>query len=499
MESTTNILELRKITKQFPGVTALREVDFALRRGEVHALVGENGAGKSTLVKIITGVLEPTQGEILYEGRPVVWDNPQESIRRGIAAIYQEPAIFPDLNVAENIFMGHQPVNPITRKIGWGRLYRETNRLFETLKADIRATDKIVALSIAERQLVEIAKALSIEAKIVIMDEPTSALSISESERLFAIIRELKSRGTSILFISHRIEDIFRVADRVTALRDGSYVATRDIRAVEIGDLIQMMVGRVVENLFPKVQTEIGRELLRVEGLSKKGKFKDVSFRLHAGEILGLYGLVGAGRTEVARAVFGMDPADSGRIYVEGVEAPILDPRQAIRRGIAYVSENKDEEGIILNMDIASNITLPILRQFVKAGLLDRRAEEATASEYTRMLDVKAAGPRQKVISLSGGNKQKVSLAKWLASRARIILFDEPTKGIDVGAKAAVHRFISELAARGYGILMISSELSEIMGMSDKILVMHEGIVKGLFRPVETSQQEILASALAGV
>ena len=499
MKATTNILELRKITRQFPGVTALREVDFTLRRGEVHALVGENGAGKSTLVKIVTGVLQPSQGEILYEGLPVVWDNPQESIRRGIAAIYQEPAIFPDLNVAENIFMGHHPANPLTRVINWRRLYRETNRLFETLKADIRATDKIVALSIAERQLVEIAKALSVQARVVIMDEPTSALSISESEELFAIIRELKSRGASIIFISHRIEDIFKVADRVTALRDGSHVGTRDIRAVEVGDLIQMMVGRAVDNLFPKVRTEIGRELLRVEGLSRKGKFKGVSFRLHAGEILGLYGLVGAGRTEVARAVFGMDPPDSGKIWVEGVEVPIRDPREAIRRGIAYVSENKDEEGIILNMDIASNISLPILRRFVKAGLLDRRAEEAAASGYTRMLDVKAAGVRQKVISLSGGNKQKVSLAKWLASGARIILFDEPTKGIDVGAKAAVHRFISELAARGYGILMISSELPEIMRMSDNILVMHEGIVKGLFRQAESSQEKILASALADV
>ncbi|MBN1838351.1 MAG: sugar ABC transporter ATP-binding protein, partial [Spirochaetales bacterium] len=432
-----------------------------------------------------------------YEGQPVVWENPRDSIDRGIAAIYQEPAIFPDLNVAENIFMGHQPRNELTRKINWRQLYRDTNELLRTLKSGINARDKITGLSIAERQLVEIAKALSIKAKVVIMDEPTSALSISESEELFAIVEELKAKGASIIFISHRIEDIFRVADRVTALRDGYNVGTRQIGEVDLGELIQLMVGRTVKNLFPKVQTEMGEELLRVEGLSKKGTFRDVSFSLKAGEILGLYGLVGAGRTEVAKAIFGMQPADAGKIYVRGQERAIQDPQKAIELGIAYVSENKDEEGIILNMDIASNITLPILERFVKVGLLDRSAELVTAEKYAKMLDVKASSVSQKVISLSGGNKQKVSLAKWLASEARIILFDEPTKGIDVGAKASVHRFVSELAAGGYAVLMISSELPEIMGMSDNILVMHEGIVKGYFARSDSSQEKILATALA--
>jgi len=491
------ILELKKITKQFPGVTALRDVDFELCRGEVHALVGENGAGKSTLAKIITGVLQPTEGTIQYEGAPVVWENPRHSIVRGIAAIYQEPAIFSDLNVAENIYMGHQPHGTFTRNINWRQLYKNTNELLETLKSNIKAKDKIVGLSIAERQLVEIAKALSINAKVVIMDEPTSALSISESEELFAIVEDLKAKGTSIIFISHRIEDIFRVADRVTALRDGYHVGTKAIDQVNLNDLIQMMVGRTVQNLFPKLETKIGEESLRVEGLSKKGKFRDVSFSLRSGEILGLYGLVGAGRTEVAKAIFGMDPADSGRIFVGGEQRSIPHPQKAIDLGIAYVPENKDEEGIILNMDITSNITLPILKDFIKTGLLDRAAEEATAEQYSKKLDVKASSVKQNVISLSGGNKQKVSLAKWLASRARIILFDEPTKGIDVGAKASVHKFISELAADGYAILMISSELPEIMGMSDNILVMHEGIVKGNFTRSEGSQEKILATALA--
>jgi rhamnose transport system ATP-binding protein len=494
---TDLVLELRKITKQFPGVTALREVDFDLRAGEVHALVGENGAGKSTLVKIITGVLQPTEGEILYEGQPVLWENPRDSISRGIAAIYQEPSIFPDLNVAENIFMGHQPRGGISRNIYWRKLYQDTNELLKTLKSRISAKDKIMGLSIAERQLVEIAKALSINARIVIMDEPTSALSISESEELFAIVEELKNKGASIIFISHRIEDIFKVADRVTALRDGYNVGTREIGRVDLGELIQLMVGRTVKNLFPKADAKIGEELLRVEGLSKKGQFRNVSFSVRAGEILGLYGLVGAGRTEVAKTVFGMQTADAGRIYVRGKEQVIPDPQKAIELGIAYVSENKDEEGVILNMDITSNITLPILKRFVAAGLLDRAAEQAIAEEYSAKLEVKASTVQQKVISLSGGNKQKVSLAKWLASKARIILFDEPTKGIDVGAKASVHRFISELAAEGYAVLMISSELPEIMGMSDNILVMHEGVVNGYFPRAEGSQERILATALA--
>lgn len=492
-----HILELRQITKQFPGVTALKDVDFDLRAGEVHALVGENGAGKSTLVKIITGVLQPTQGKIIYEGDPVSWHDPKESINRGIAAIYQDLAIFPDLNVAENIFMGHQPHNKTTRKINWRQLYAKTEELMQTLNVNIKPTDKIRGLSIAERQLVEIAKALSINAKIVIMDEPTSALSISESEELFQIIENLKQKGTSLIFISHRIEDIFKVADSVTALRDGMHVGTRDIDKVTLDELVQMMVGREVNNLFPKIEVTPGKEVLRVEKLSRRGEFRDVSFQVREGEILGLYGLVGAGRTEVAKAIFGMQELDSGKVYVHNQEVTIKNPYDAIALGIAYVPEDRDEEGIVLNMDITSNITLPILQKFSTFGWLDKAGERKTASEYTQMLDVKASGLDQHVIGLSGGNKQKVSLAKWLASASKIILFDEPTKGIDVGAKAAVHKFISELAAQKYAIVMISSELPEIMGMTDNILVMHEGLVKGYFRRENTTEEDILTTALA--
>ena len=345
------------------------------------------------------------------------------------------------------------------------------------LNSNIKPKDRIKGLSVAERQLVEIAKALSTNAKILIMDEPTSSLSISESNELFSIIHDLKAKGASIIFISHKLEDIFNVADRVTVLRDGNYISTKNMKGVSKDELIQMMVGRKVKNLFPKLEVSQGKELLRVEKLSQKGNFRDVSFSLHEGEILGLYGLVGAGRTEVAKAIFGMNPANSGKIFVNGKEVKISNPNYAIELGIGYASENRDEEGIILDMDITSNITLPILKKFSKFGWLDNKAERKTAKEYSEIL--------------------KFSLAKWLASEAKILIFDEPTKGIDVGAKASVHKFISELASKGFGILMISSELPEIMGMSDNILVMHEGLVTGFYRRSETNQEKILASAIA--
>ena len=496
-EKNEKILELKNITKEFPGVVALKGVDFDLRYGEVHTLVGENGAGKSTLVKIITGIYPQTSGDIIYEGGSVSWHNPLESIKRGIAAIYQEPTIFPDFNVAENIFMGHQSYNKVSRKINWRYLYKKTSTLMGGLAANIKPRDNIRGLSMAERQLVEIAKALSINAKILIMDEPTSALSISESRELFSIIQDLKKKGTSIIFISHKLEDIFNVADRVTVLRDGNCIGTKSMENVSKDEVIQMMVGREVKNLFPKLEVKQGNELLRVEGMSRKGSFKDVDFCLNEGEILGFYGLVGSGRTEVAKAIFGLEPANRGKIFIKGKEVRITNPNMAIELGIGYVPENKDEEGLILDMSITSNITLPILEKFSKFGWLDNKAERKTAEEYSEMLDVKASNLEQNVLSLSGGNKQKVSLAKWLASEAKILLFDEPTKGIDIGAKAAIHKFISELASKGFGILMISSELPEILGMSDNILVMHVGLISGYYKRSEATQEKILASAIS--
>ena len=492
----SKILELHGITKTFPGITALGDVDFDLRAGEVHALVGENGAGKSTLAKVITGVLQPTKGDIVYAGEHREWQGPQDAISAGIAAVYQDPSVFPDLDVAENIFMGHQPHAVVTRRIHWHRLHAQTEELLCSLNVNISSKAKLKNLSTAERQLVEIAKALSIGAKIVIMDEPTSALSISESQELFGIIEELKQKGTAIIFISHRVEDIFRIADRVTALRDGAIVGTRDIGEVDLDQMVRMMVGREVKQLFPKMNAEQGEEMLCVEHISRRNEFHDISFQVHRGEILGLYGLVGAGRTDVAKSIFGMKHLDSGKIYVRGKETIIRHPQTAISLGMAYLPEDRDEEGIILDMDISANITLPILRACSKLGWLDRNKEKLTAAQYTEMLTVKSDGLGQKLSGLSGGNKQKVSLAKWLASQCKLLILDEPTKGIDVGAKAAVHKFISELAVKGCAIVMISSELPEIMGMSDTILVMHEGVMKGRFKRNQVTEEEILTAAL---
>ena len=493
------ILELKNITKIFSGGAALDDVDFSLKYGEVHSIIGENGAGKSTLIKIITGVYFPTSGKIIYEGEDIVWSSPMESINSGIAAIYQEPAIFPDLNIAENIFMGHQSYNKYTRKISWRNLYKKTENLMKELNINLNPKQKIRSLSLAERQMVEIAKALSIKSKIIIMDEPTSALSISESEKLFEIIAQLKDSGVSVIFISHRIEDIFRVTDRLTVLRDGKCVGTKTIEEVTKDDLIQMMVGRKVDNLYPKLDAEIGEEILSTKNLSKKGAFKDVNFSLHKGEILGLYGLIGSGRTELAKAIFGMDPYDSGEVFLEGQKLNRLTPSQAIEKGIAYIPENRDEEGIILGMNLVSNISLPILSKISKLTWLDSEAEKELTNKFVDILEIKTSGIDQKVMNLSGGNKQKVSLAKWLATKTKIFIFDEPTKGIDVGAKASVHKFISELAVKGNGILMISSDLPEIIGMSDNILIMHEGLITGSFSRSEANQEKILEAALSNI
>ncbi len=493
-----HILELRGVSKRYPGVLALGGCSFDLRLGEVHAIVGENGAGKSTLIKIATGVQQPTDGEIRYEGERVVWRNPQEAIQRGVAAVYQDPATFPDLSVAENIFMNHQPHSAVSRRIHWGELHERTRDLLRSLNSGIDPRASLGRLSAAERQLVEIAKALSVNAKVLILDEPTSTLSRSESDELFRIIGDMRAKGVGIVFISHRLDDIFNIADRVTALRDGVHVGTEDIGNIDHDKLVQMMVGREVKNLFPKIETTPGKEMLRVKKLSRKGEFEEISFCLREGEIMGLYGLIGAGRTELAKCIFGMTRADSGRLFLGDQEATLKDPRAAISAGIAYIPEDRDEEGIILDMDVRENITLPLLETCSRLGWLNHELETQTATKYADALAVKSSGLDQKVGGLSGGNKQKVSLAKWLASHCRILILDEPTKGIDVAAKAAVHQLISEFASKGYSILMISSDLPEILGMADRVLVMHEGVLKGEFDREGLTEEKILSEALSG-
>jgi rhamnose transport system ATP-binding protein len=492
------ILELKKISKSFSGVEVLHEVSFALRPGEVHALLGENGAGKSTLVKVITGVHHPDKGEILLNGEPVHFGDARDSRQAGIAAIYQELSLFPDLDVAENIFAGRQPVTRGGR-VDWRKLYAEAGRLLESLGVQLDLKQKARTLSIAQQQMVEIARAFSISAQIVIMDEPTSSLTLHEVDDLFRLVRRLRAEGTAVIFISHRLEELFALADRVTVLRDGSYVGTRSMKDVTRDDLIRMMVGRTITNLFPKQDVRAGDVVLKVENLTRPGAFHDVSFELRRGEIVGLAGLVGAGRTNVARTIFGVEPATGGSIQVEGQDVAITSPQQAIKLGLAYVPEDRQLHGLIPAMHITSNISLPMLSQYARNGWLRDKMERKSTYDAALQMEVRANNIWQLARELSGGNQQKVVLAKWLSTNPRILILDEPTRGIDVGTKAAVHGLMSKLAAEGMAILMISSELPEILGMSDRVIVMREGYVTGHFSRAEATQEKIISAATQNV
>lgn len=493
-----HILELNKISKSFSGVEVLHEVSFALRPGEVHALLGENGAGKSTLVKIITGVHQPDKGEILLKGEPVHFSDARESRQAGIAAIYQELSLFPDLDVAENIFAGRQPVTAGGR-VDWRKLYDEAGKLLESLGVKLDLKQKARLLSIAQQQMVEIARAFSINAQILIMDEPTSSLTLHEVDDLFRLVRRLREQGTAVVFISHRLDELYALADRVTVLRDGSYVDTRPMQDVTRDELIRMMVGRTITNLFPKQDVQVGDVVLKVEDLTRAGSFHDVSFELRRGEILGLAGLVGAGRTNVARAIFGVEPPTAGRIWVEGREVRVTSPQQAIELGLAYVPEDRQLHGLIPSMPLTPNISLPMLHHYAQAGWLQDKRERRSAYDAAVQMEVRANNVWQLARELSGGNQQKVVLAKWLSTNPRILILDEPTRGIDVGTKAAVHGLMSKLAAEGLAILMISSELPEILGMSDRIIVMREGYVTAHFSRAEATQEKIISAATQNV
>jgi rhamnose transport system ATP-binding protein len=496
--SVEPVLQLTGIYKSFGGVQALAGVDFELRPGEIHALVGENGAGKSTLMKVITGVHRPDQGTIHLGGKPVDIAGPQEAQGLGIAGIYQEATLFPDLDIAENIFMGHQPVTGGTRTLQRRPMYEQSRAMLRSLGVDLDPKQRVRGLTIAEMQMVEIAKALSLNARVLIMDEPTSALSSNEVADLFRIARKLRDQGTSIIFISHRLDEIFDLADRVTVLRDARYVGTRDTKDLTQDELIRMMVGRTLEALFPKLDVPRGEIVFQVEGLTRAGYFQDISFELHRGEILGFAGLVGARRTDVAEAIFGINPADSGRIIVDGQRAHIHNPQDALRLRIAYVPEDRQQHGLVLPMDLTHNISLPTLGQFAGvAGWINRGSEGRMAQQMASQLEVRAAGLWQKARELSGGNQQKIVLAKWLSSQPRILILDEPTRGIDVGTKAAVHELMSQLAGQGLAIIMISSELPEILGMSDRIVVMCEGKLTACFERSEATQESIMAAATA--
>jgi len=492
------ILELNHITKTFPGVTALDDVHFDLIQGEIHALIGENGAGKSTLIKVITGVYEPDSGQILLEGKPVRFHGPADSQRAGIAAIYQHVTCYPDLSVTENIFIGHEKVHPLTRKIDWRDLRQRAAELLERLDADFGPRTIMGNLSVAQQQIVEIAKALSTNARIIIMDEPTAPLTNRESEDLYRITESLRDKGASIIFISHRMEDMYRLATRVTVYRDARYVGTWPLAGKKREELIMAMVGREITQFFPKRSVTIGEEILSVRNLSRTGYFKDVSFSVHKGEILAITGLIGAGRTEVCEAIYGVTHPDSGEIALDGKPIQVTGPADSIRHGIGYLPEDRLRQGLVLQWELFRNVTLPTLGSFTTAGWLNTLREQAVTKELTEKLEVRASSVFDLAGTLSGGNQQKIIVAKLLAGTMKVIILDEPTKGVDVGAKTAIFRIMNDLAAQGYGIIMVSSEMPEVLGMSDRILVMKEGKVAAFLDTHTATQEQILSAAVPG-
>jgi rhamnose transport system ATP-binding protein len=495
-ESTGPILELRQISKAFPGVQALDSVHFDLHPGEIHGLMGENGAGKSTFIKIITGVHAPDSGEMLLDGEPVSFRNSMEAARAGVAAIYQHVTSYKDLSVAENIFMGHEKLTPVLKRIDWKEMHSQATGLLEQLDANFSSRDRMGGLSVAQQQIVEIAKALSTDARIIIMDEPTAALTQHESDELYEIAVGLRDSGVGVIFISHRMEDIWRLADRVTVFRDGKHVGCWPAADLSQHDLIVAMVGREISQMFPKRDTHIGEEILRVENLSRIGFFRDVSFDVRAGEIVALTGLVGAGRTEVCEAIYGIHPADSGQIAIEGNGASIGSPLDALRLGVGCLPEDRQLQGLVLPWEIGKNITLPSLRRFSRFGWLDEESEHVASGELASKLDVRAPSIFTLASALSGGNQQKVVFAKILSRELKVIILDEPTKGVDVAAKAAIYEIIGELTEAGYGVIMVSSEMPEVLGMSDRIVVMKEGHVTARLKTSEASQEQILNAAM---
>ena len=490
------VLKLTSISKTFPGVKALDGVHFELMPGEIHALMGENGAGKSTFIKIITGVYAPDGGEIFIDGEPVQIRTPLDAQTRGIAAIYQHVTCFPDLSVAENIFMGHEQTAIPFRRIDWRTMNRRAQDLLDRLDANFDSRAIMGSLSVARQQIVEIAKALSSNARIVIMDEPTAPLSNRESEDLYRITRGLREKGVSIIFISHRFEDMYRLADRVTVLRDGRYINTWKVAEVDDHTMVMAMVGREIVQFFPKRNTVPGEEIFRVEGLSRTGYFKDVGFSLRKGEVLALTGLVGAGRTEVCEAIYGISPYDEGTVTLEGKALDHPGPTEAIAAGIGYLPEDRLKEGLVLRWEIARNISLPALDSFTAGLWLDRGKENDKAGELAGKLGVKAVSVHDLVSTLSGGNQQKVIVAKLLTADMKVIILDEPTKGVDVGAKTAIYAIMNDLAAMGYGIIMVSSEMPEVLGMSDRIVVMRDGRVTAVVDTRDASQERILEAAI---
>jgi ribose transport system ATP-binding protein len=493
------LLQIRGIRKTFPGVQALKGVDFTVNAGEVHVLVGENGAGKSTLIKIITGAYTRDEGDMVFKGRPVSFHTPQEAFAAGIGAIYQEFRLIPGLSVAENLFLGHVADFVHFGMVDRGSMYRRAREVMDRLGLSIDPRARVVELSLAEQQLVEICKAISVHSDLLIMDEPTSALSDSEIEDLFGVVRQLKANGVSVIYISHRLNEVFEIGDRLTVLRNGQRVATKQLSETNMTELIRLMVGHEITDMYPKVQTKVGEVVLEARGLCDKKVLKDISFNLRRGEVLGITGLLGSGTRELAHALFGANPIRKGSLLVCGQRLEAKSPHQAIEAGIGLLPEDRKREGLVLNMSVRDNVTLASLPKIVHGGFVNRRQQQQLTDSYVDSLAISTPTIEQKAKFLSGGNQQKVVVAKWKCRGLDILIFNEPTRGIDVGAKLEVYQLMNQLVQDGAAVIIISSELPEVLGMSDRILVLHEGSIAGELQRNEANQERVLHLAIRGV
>ena len=490
-------IEMKGIDKSFGSNQVLKNAGFVLKDGEVHALMGENGAGKSTLMKILTGVYTKDGGTVLVDGQEVTYKTPQEAEKAGIVFIYQELNVLFDLTVEENLFMGKE----ITKKFGIcdkKAMRAKAQEIMDRMGVNIPVSASMSDLSVGQQQMVEICKALMVDAKVLIMDEPTAALTQSETEVLFEVIKSLREKGVSIVYISHRMEEIFELCDRITVLRDGAYIDTRYIKDITMDDIVQMMIGRTIGERYPKREATIGEEVLRVEGLTSGKLFRDVSFSVRAGEVMGFSGLMGAGRTEIMQAIFGNIPIDSGKIFIEGKEVSIKNPRQAIKAGIGFITEDRKTEGLLLDKSIAENIEVCNLNKISKNSVLSKAKQKALVQKGIEEFRIKCFGPEHECGNLSGGNQQKVVLAKWIYTDPKILILDEPTRGVDIGAKKEIYSVINDLAAKGVAVIMVSSELPEVLGMSDRITVVHEGRITGVLEAAEADQAKVMTLATGG-
>lgn len=490
-------IEMRGIDKSFGSNQVLKQAGFTLESGEVHALMGENGAGKSTLMKILTGVYTKDAGTVLVDGKEVNYKNPQEAEKAGIVFIYQELNVMFDLTVEENLFMGkeiHGKFGICNRKA----MQKKAREALNTLGVDISPKTVMSELSVGQQQMVEICKALMADAKVIIMDEPTAALTQSETVALFKVIESLRKKGVSMVYISHRMEEIFELCDRITVLRDGSYIGVKNIPETNMNEIVKMMIGREIGERYPSRDVKIGKEVLKVKGLTRKGTFHDVSFSVRAGEVLGVSGLMGAGRTEIMQAIFGNLSYESGSIEIDGKEVKISNPRQAMEQGIGFITEDRKTEGLMLDKSIRENISLCNLGRISKSSVISKEAEKNMVAEAIKDLHIKCFGPYHECNNLSGGNQQKVVLAKWILTNPKILILDEPTRGVDIGAKKEIYSIINKLAAQGVAIIMVSSELPEVLGMSDNIMVVREGEVRGIISYEEANQERVMTLATGG-